>query len=47
MTLYLLRKLSDLGVSPEILELVYKNLVESILSFNMVAWYGGWMFILK
>lgn len=38
--LHLLRKLNDFGVSQSILEMVYKNLVESILSFNMVAWYG-------
>lgn len=37
---HLLRQLNDFGVSQIILEMVYKNLVESILSFNMVAWYG-------
>lgn len=38
---YLLRKLNDLNVSKQTLELVHRNLVESILFFNMVMWYGN------
>lgn len=39
--LHLLRKLNSFGVSQSILETVYKSLVESILSFNMIMWYGN------
>lgn len=39
--LYLLRKLRSFGVSQEILELVYRSLIESILSFNLLAYYGN------
>lgn len=39
--LYLLRKLRSFGVQKQILQTVYKSLVESILSFSMIAWYGN------
>ena len=38
--LYLLRKLRSFDVCPEILQTVYKSMVESVLSFNIVCWYG-------
>lgn len=37
---HLLRRLKHFGVSKNILEMVYKNFVESIMSFNMTMWYG-------
>ena len=39
--LYLLRKLSSFGVSRELLQTVYKSLVESVLTFNIVVWCGN------
>lgn len=39
--LHLLRKLNSFGVSQSILETVYKSLLENILSFNMIMWYGN------
>ena len=39
--LYLLRKLRSFGVSRELLQIVYKSLVESVLTFNTVVWYGN------
>ena len=36
--LFLLRKLKSFEVSPHVLELVYRGLVESILSFN-ITWF--------
>ena len=39
--MYLLRKLKSFNVECTILELVYRSLVESILSFNIVTWYGN------
>ena len=40
--LYLLRKLrSAFVVSRELLQIVYKSLVESVLTFNIVVWYGN------
>jgi hypothetical protein len=39
--LYLLRKLRSFGVSNHVLESVYRCLVESILTFNIVTWYGN------
>ena len=39
--LYLLRKLRSFDVSRELLQLVYKRLVESVLTFNSVVWYGN------
>lgn len=38
---YLLRKLNDFNVSKKTLELVHRNLGESILAFNMVMWHGN------
>lgn len=38
--LYLLRRLSGLGASQQIIELVYPSLVESVLTFRLPAWYG-------
>ena len=38
--LFLLRKLKSFEVSPHVLELVYRGLVESILSFNIITWFG-------
>lgn len=38
--LYLLRKLSSLRVSPQILEVVYKLIVESFLLFHLTAWFN-------
>ena len=44
--LYLLRKLRSFGVSRQLLQTVYKSLVQSVLTFNSVVWYGnlgvGW-----
>lgn len=37
--LYLLRRLSGLGVSQQILELVYRSLVESVFTIHLPAWY--------
>ena len=39
--LYLLRKLWSFGVSSHVLESVYCCLVDSVLSFNIVTWYGN------
>ena len=40
--LYLLRKLrSAFDVRRELLQIVYKSLVESVLTFNIVVWYGN------
>ena len=39
--MYLLRKLESFDVSQHILELVYRGLIESMLSFNIVTWYGN------
>ena len=39
--LYLLRKLQSFGVSQHIVELVCREFIESILSFNIVTWYGN------
>ncbi len=37
--LLLLRQFSGLGVSKHILELVYKSIVESVLTFHLPVWY--------
>ena len=37
--MYLLCKLRFLDVSRELLPIVYKNLVESVFTFNIVVWY--------
>ena len=34
-------KLQSFDVSQHILELAYRGLIESILSFNIVTWYGN------
>ena len=39
--LYLLRKLRSFDVSRELFQIVYKSLVESVLTFNTVVWYGN------
>ena len=38
--LNLLRRLSCLGVSPKLLELVYITHIESVLAFHLSAWFG-------
>ena len=38
--LYLLRKLKSFYVCPEVLETVYRSMIESILTFNIVCWFG-------
>ena len=38
--LYLLRRLRGFGVSQQILELVYKTLIESVLTFHFLVWLG-------
>ena len=37
--LFLLRKLRSFNVSTDALQLVYRSLIESVLSFNLVSWY--------
>lgn len=39
--LYLLRKLRSFSVSQEILETVYRSLIESVLVFNCIVWFGN------
>ena len=40
--LYLLRKLRSFDVTCcELLQVVYKSLVESVFTFNIVVWYGN------
>ena len=36
-----MRKLRSFDVSRELLQIVYKSLVESFLTFNIVVWYGN------
>jgi len=38
--LHLIQRLKHFGMSKNILEMVYKNLVESIMSFKMTLRYG-------
>ena len=38
--LFLLRKLNSFDVSQHILQLVYRSLIASVLSFNIITWYG-------
>ncbi len=38
--LHLIRRLQHFGASRHILEMVYKNIVESVICFNMTMWYG-------
>ena len=37
---FFIRKLKHFGVSQGILEMVYRSLIESILAFNIVTWFG-------
>ena len=39
--LFLLRKLKLFDVSQHILQLVYRGLIECVLSFNIITWYGN------
>ena len=39
--MYLLQKLRSFDVSHELLQIVYKSLVERVLTFNNVVWYGN------
>ena len=38
--MYLIRKLKTFDVDKNMLEMIYRSLVESILSFNIVTFYG-------
>ncbi len=38
--LFLIRRISRFGVSQNILEIAYKSLVESVLTYNLTSWYG-------
>jgi hypothetical protein len=38
--MYLMRKLKSFGVSPELLQTVYKSLIESLLMYNISCWFG-------
>ena len=38
--MYLIRKLKTFGVDKKMLEMIYRSLVESILTFNIVTFYG-------
>ena len=39
--LFLMRKLNSFDVSQHIPQLAYKGLIESVLSFNIITWYGN------
>ena len=39
--LHLLRRLNSFRVSKQIVETVYRNLIEGILTFNIAMWYGN------
>ena len=39
--LYLLRKLKSFDVSQNVLQLVYRSIIESVLTFNIILWYGN------
>ena len=39
--LFLLRKLKSFDVSQHILQLVYRGLIESVLTFNRITWHGN------
>ena len=45
--LFLLRKLRRFNARKDILESVYRSLIESILVFNIVTWYGNQTVTLK
>ncbi len=36
----LLRKLSNLSINGRVLTIVYRSMIESILTYNIVSWYG-------
>ena len=38
--MYLIRKLKTFGIDKKMLEMIYRSLVESILTFNIVTFYG-------
>jgi len=38
--IFLLRKLKSFDVSQKILTLIYRSLIESVISFNIVTWYN-------
>ncbi len=38
--LFLIQRISRFGVSQNILEIAYKSLVESVLTYNLTSWYG-------
>ena len=38
--MYLIRKLKTFDVDKKMLEMIYRSLVESILTFNIVTFYG-------
>lgn len=38
--LFLIQRISRFGVSHNILEIAYKSLVESVLTNNLISWYG-------
>ena len=39
--LYFLRKLNSFNVDKVMLSLFYKSFIESVLTFSLIAWYGG------
>ena len=39
--LFLLRKLRSFGVSKNVLQTVYKSIIQSILTFNITVWHGN------
>ena len=39
--LHLLRKLNSFGVSKSVMQLVYRSIIESVLSYNISTWYGN------
>ena len=41
MILFLLRKLKSFDVSQHSLQLVHRGLIEIVLSFNIITWYGN------
>ena len=40
-SIYRVTKLRNFNVQEKILETVYRSLIESILAFNIIAWYGN------
>lgn len=35
------RKLSNLSINGRVLTIVYRSMIESILTYNIVSWYGS------